>query len=58
MRNEKQLHATVLTVAALGHAQRSYSTVQNWCRGDEDDQRGIYDSVGAHYWVTVTRGTR
>ena len=35
MRDENQLHAAVVELAALGDARNKYSTVQNWYPGDE-----------------------
>jgi Fe-S cluster assembly protein SufB len=45
MRDENQLHAAVVELVALGHAQIKYSTVQNWYPGDENGKGGIYNFV-------------
>jgi Fe-S cluster assembly protein SufB len=40
-----QLHAAVVELVALDHAQIKYSTVQNWYAGDENGVGGIYNFV-------------
>ncbi len=45
MRDENQLHAAVVELVALNHAQIKYSTVQNWYPGDKDGVGGIYNFV-------------
>lgn len=45
MRDTNQLHAAVVELVALDHAQIKYSTVQNWYAGDEKGQGGIYNFV-------------
>ena len=45
MRDENQLHAAVVELVALNHAQIKYSTVQNWYPGDEQGRGGIFNFV-------------
>jgi Fe-S cluster assembly protein SufB len=45
MRDENQLHAAVVELVALDHAEIKYSTVQNWYPGNEDGVGGIYNFV-------------
>src|ERR671925_1369012 len=45
MRDENQLHAAVVELVALDHAQIKYSTIQNWYPGDEEGRGGIYNFV-------------
>jgi Fe-S cluster assembly protein SufB len=46
MRDENQLHAAVVELAALGEgSQIKYSTVQNWYPGDKEGKGGIYNFV-------------
>ena len=45
MRDENQLHAAVVELVALDHAQIKYSTVQNWYPGDAEGKGGIYNFV-------------
>ncbi|MDE3167965.1 MAG: Fe-S cluster assembly protein SufB, partial [Acidobacteriota bacterium] len=45
MRDTNQLHAAVVELVALDHAQIKYSTVQNWYPGDKDGKGGIYNFV-------------
>jgi Fe-S cluster assembly protein SufB len=45
MRDNNQLHAAVVELIALDHAQIKYSTVQNWYPGDKDGKGGIYNFV-------------
>ncbi len=40
-----QLHAAVVELIALDHANIKYSTVQNWYAGDENGKGGIYNFV-------------
>ncbi len=45
-RDENQLHAAVVELAALGEgSQIKYSTVQNWYPGDKEGRGGIYNFV-------------
>jgi Fe-S cluster assembly protein SufB len=45
MRDKNQLHAAVVELVALDHAEIKYSTVQNWYPGDKDGKGGIYNFV-------------
>lgn len=45
MRDENQLHAAVVELVALDHAEIKYSTVQNWYPGDEKGVGGIFNFV-------------
>jgi len=45
IRDENQLHAAVVELIALDHAQIKYSTVQNWYPGDKEGKGGIYNFV-------------
>ncbi|HEX9736328.1 MAG TPA: Fe-S cluster assembly protein SufB [Thermoanaerobaculia bacterium] len=45
MRDENQLHAAVVELVALDHAQIKYATVQNWYPGDKEGKGGIYNFV-------------
>src|ERR1041384_4977055 len=45
MRDENQLHAAVVELVALDHAQIKYSTLQNWYPGDKEGKGGIYNFV-------------
>src|SRR4051812_31376563 len=45
MRDENQLHAAVVELVALDHAQIKYSTIQNWYPGDKNGKGGIYNFV-------------
>jgi Fe-S cluster assembly protein SufB len=45
MRDENQLHAAVVELLALDHAEIKYSTVQNWYPGDENGKGGVYNFV-------------
>src|SRR5947207_9689579 len=45
MRDKNQLHAAVVELIALDHAEIKYSTVQNWYPGDEQGRGGIYNFV-------------
>ena len=40
-----QLHAAVVELVALDHADIKYSTVQNWYAGDENGRGGIFNFV-------------
>ena len=40
-----QLHAAVVELVTLDHAEIKYSTVQNWYAGDENGKGGIYNFV-------------
>ena len=44
-RDENQLHAAVVELVAMDHAEIKYSTVQNWYPGDENGVGGIYNFV-------------
>jgi len=62
MRDENQLHAAVVELVALDHAEIKYSTVQNWYPGDENGVGGIYNFVtkrgdcrGAHSKISWTQ---
>ncbi|MFO1318913.1 MAG: Fe-S cluster assembly protein SufB [Burkholderiales bacterium] len=62
-----QLHAAVVELVALDHANIKYSTVQNWYAGDENGVGGIFNFVtkrglckGAHSkisWTQVETGS-
>nr|UNJ15870.1 cysteine desulfurase activator complex subunit SufB [Cyanidioschyzonaceae sp. 2] len=43
--DSNQLHAAVVELIALDHAQIKYSTVQNWYSGDKEGKGGIYNFV-------------
>jgi Fe-S cluster assembly protein SufB len=45
IRDENQLHAAVVELVALDHAEIKYSTIQNWYPGDEQGRGGIYNFV-------------
>jgi len=45
MRDENQLHAAVVELIAMDHAEIKYSTVQNWYPGDKQGHGGIYNFV-------------
>tara|TARA_B110000438_G_scaffold301393_1_gene356170 strand:+ start:1154 stop:2599 length:1446 start_codon:yes stop_codon:yes gene_type:complete len=45
MRDENQLHAAVVELVTLDHAEIKYSTVQNWYPGDKNGKGGIYNFV-------------
>lgn len=67
MYDTNQLHAAVVELVALDHAEIKYSTVQNWYAGDKDGKGGIYNFVtkrglcqGAHSkisWTQVETGS-
>lgn len=44
-RDENQLHAAIVELIALDHAQIRYSTVQNWYAGNKEGVGGIYNFV-------------
>ena len=44
-RDENQLHAAVVELVALDHAEIKYSTVQNWFPGDKDGKGGVFNFV-------------
>ncbi len=54
-RDTNQLHAAVVELVALDHAEIKYSTVQNWYPGDKDGKGGIYNFVTKR---GVCRGVR
>lgn len=66
-RDENQLHAAVVELIALDHAEIKYSTVQNWYPGDKNGKGGIYNFVtkrglcaGSHSkisWTQVETGS-
>ncbi len=45
MFDTNQLHAAVVELVALDHADIKYSTVQNWYAGDANGKGGIYNFV-------------
>ena len=45
VRDENQLHAAVVELVALDHAQIKYATVQNWYPGDKEGKGGIFNFV-------------
>ncbi|MCS6814858.1 MAG: Fe-S cluster assembly protein SufB, partial [Cyanobacteria bacterium] len=45
MYDSNQLHAAVVELVALDHAEIKYSTVQNWYAGDANGKGGIYNFV-------------
>ena len=44
-RDENQLHAAIVEIVVMNHAEVKYSTVQNWYPGDKDGKGGIYNFV-------------
>ncbi len=44
-RDENQLHAAVVELIALDHAEIKYSTVQNWYPGDSKGKGGVFNFV-------------
>lgn len=44
-RDENQLHAAIVELIAMDHAEIKYSTVQNWYPGDEQGKGGVYNFV-------------
>ena len=67
MRDENQLHAAVVELVAMDHAEIRYSTIQNWYPGDEQGKGGVYNFVtkrgkcagtGSHIsWTQVETGS-
>jgi Fe-S cluster assembly protein SufB len=67
MRDENQLHAAVVEIVALDHAEVKYSTVQNWYPGNAEGKGGVYNFVtkrgicrGVHSkisWTQVETGS-
>lgn len=67
MFDTNQLHAAVVELVALDHAEIKYSTVQNWYAGDAQGKGGIYNFVtkrglcqGSHSkisWTQVETGS-
>ncbi|MFM7450854.1 MAG: Fe-S cluster assembly protein SufB [Leptolyngbyaceae cyanobacterium] len=45
MYDSNQLHAAVVELVTLDHAEIKYSTVQNWYAGDANGKGGIYNFV-------------
>ncbi|MDO8970605.1 MAG: Fe-S cluster assembly protein SufB, partial [Saprospiraceae bacterium] len=45
MRDENQLHAAIVEIVAMDHAEVKYSTVQNWYPGDKEGKGGVYNFV-------------
>ncbi len=45
MRQRHQLHAAVVELIALDHAEIKYSTLQNWYPGDKEGRGGVYNFV-------------
>jgi Fe-S cluster assembly protein SufB len=44
-RDENQLHAAVVELIAMDHAEIKYSTVQNWFPGDKEGKGGVFNFV-------------
>ncbi len=44
-RDENQLHAAVVELIAMDHAEIKYSTVQNWFPGNKEGKGGVYNFV-------------
>ncbi len=44
-RDENQLHAAIVEIVAMNHAEVKYSTVQNWYPGDKNGKGGVYNFV-------------
>jgi len=62
IRKENQLHAAVVELIAMEHAEIKYSTVQNWFPGDKEGRGGVYNFVtkrglcaGAHSHISWTQ---
>jgi len=62
MRDENQLHAAIVEIVVMNHAEVKYSTVQNWYPGDKEGKGGIYNFVtkraacrGVHSKVSWTQ---
>ena len=45
MRDENQLHAAIVEIIVMNHAEVKYSTVQNWYPGDEQGRGGVLNLV-------------
>src|SRR2546428_5335273 len=45
IRDTNQLHAAVVELVALDHAEIKYSTIQNWYPGDKNGRGGVYNFV-------------
>jgi len=45
MRDENQLHAAVVELIALDHAEIKYSTIQNWYPGNDEGVGGVFNFV-------------
>ena len=45
MRDENQLHATIVEIVVNENAEVKYSTVQNWYPGDAEGKGGVYNFV-------------
>ena len=45
MRDEHQLHAAIVEIVVMNHAEVKYSTVQNWYPGDAEGRGGILNLV-------------
>ncbi len=45
MRDENQLHAAIVEIAVMDHAEVKYSTVQNWYPGDSEGRGGVLNLV-------------
>lgn len=45
IRDENQLHAAVVEIIAMEHAEVKYSTIQNWYPGDKAGKGGVYNFV-------------
>ena len=45
MRDENQLHAAIVEIVVMNHAEVKYSTVQNWYPGDAEGRGGVYNFV-------------
>ncbi len=66
-RDENQLHAAIVEIVTLDHAEVKYSTVQNWYAGNKEGLGGIYNFVtkrgnclGVHSkisWTQVEAGS-
>ena len=45
MRDENQLHAAIVEIVVMDHAEVKYSTVQNWYPGDAEGRGGVLNLV-------------
>ncbi len=45
MRDENQLHAAIVEIVVMNHAEVKYSTVQNWYPGDAEGRGGVLNLV-------------